>query len=259
MNKLFAYFFLLDFFLFCLGNVVKGQSLEQILEKHHQASGTSNFKNVQSLRYNATRINHFLNHLTQNSAELTSKQIISVTRDNEYLYQNFSHWGEDDYSYSNGSYWRDTPSPEPPQKFSPGRFDALLIRFYLDFEGFLFDWGKKEYRVVKLDDVRLSQKNYHLLKLITLQKDTLFYYINRSNYLIDKISFNGDLADGKEHFSVTLSEYKKLNGIQIPYKRLWRTSSMSGKWGDYEIKINSIDFNPKFDKNLFTLENTPNN
>lgn len=235
-----------------LNNAI-GQSLEQILEKHYQASGTSNFKNVQSLRYNATRINHFLYHLTQNSAELTSIQIILVTRDNEYLYQNFSHWGEDAYSYANGSYWRDTPSPEPPQKFSPGRFDALLIRFYLDFEGFLFNWGKKEYRVFKLDDVRLSQKNYHLLKLITSQKDTLFYYINRSNYLIDKISFNGDLADGKEHFSVTFSEYKELNGIQIPYKRLWRTSSMSGRWGDYEIKIDSIDFNPNFDKKIFTL------
>lgn len=234
-------------------NDVKGQSLDQILEKHYLASGISNFKNVQSIRYNATRTNHYLEHISQDSSELTSKVIIYVTRDNEYLLQNFGFMGEDDYSYSNGYYWRDTPGPEPRQEFSPGKFYELEIKLLIDFEGFLYDWKKKGYQVVKLDDVRLSQKNYYRLELITPQKDILFYYINPISYLIDKISFQDDLADGKEHASVTFLEYKKVNGIQMAYKRLWRTHSIDGKWGDKEIKVNSIDFNPKFDKQIFTL------
>jgi len=252
------FFLILHLMLFFALNIVNGQSLEQILENHYQASGISNYKDVQSIKYNATRTNHYLKHISQNPSELTSKVVISVSRDNEYLLQNFGSMGEDDYSYSNGNYWRDTPSPEPRQEFSPGRYYELEIKLQLDFEGFLFDWKKKGYQVVKLDDVRLSQKNYHRIKLVTPQKDILFYYINPSSYLIDKISFQDDLADGKEHLSVTFSEYKKVNGIQMAYKRLWRTHSMDGKWGDKEIKINSIDLNPKFDKQIFTLEKKGN-
>jgi len=171
-------------------------------------------------------------------------------------------WGISAYGFSEDKYWRDD-SAFPPLEWMPNKLDKLKIKLNLDIEGFLYNWKKKEHWAIILDDIVLNGKKYHAVKLITHDNDTLHYYINSENYLITKISLNGDLRDGEEHITITFREYKKVQNIMIPFKRVNRIKQLDGGYGNRDMIVKKVEINPKFDKPIFDLntriKNSKNN
>ena len=110
----------------------------------------------------------------------------------------------------------------------------------------------------KLDDVVLENKKCHRLRLITLEKDTLFYYQNPENCLISKISFFQDLAEYLKSPSYTFTNYKKIKGFQIPFNCVYKTQMFKGPNGYQEMKIEKIKLNPKINMEIFSLKNRIN-
>lgn len=248
------------FLLFFTHNSVKSQSLLQILERHYEAAGMKYLKEVESLQYKGNYVNHFLKSISKNISENLLKPdfVLTIEKQRGYLLQILDERGEGAYGFFNGKYWK-APCGFPPQEWNPNNSDRRLIQYYLDSEGFLYNWKKKGHKVTKLNDVILEEKNYHRMKLITLENDTLFYYINPKNYLISKMSFMGDLADDKEHPSFTFLKYKKVQNIMIPFKRIYRSRMLDGSYGNRDILIDKIELNPKLDKTIFNLKNRINN
>ncbi len=244
------------FFLFATTSILNGQGLDEILEKHFKTVGMSYLKDVETIQYKGKFINHFLEKDGNTVPDyfLYQNFVLSIEKGKAYLEQVFGKYGEDAYVFSDGKFWND-PSGAPPEERTPKKSDKLQILLYLDTEGLLYNWKKKGYSVVKLKDAIFENKKYYKIRLTTPENDTLYYYINPQSNLISKISHSGDLTDGKEHKSVTLMNYKKVQNILFPFKKIHRSKMLDGTYGDRETVIIEIRINPNFDKKLFNVTN----
>lgn len=257
MNKLITYFFLLGFFLFYLSDIGKGQSLEQILEKHYEALGAENMRNIQSIRYKGKFDNSYLKDFVVGK-NLDEKALypefeLSVINDQAYSLEIEDNFGKEAYTFSDGNYWRDQGGA-PPEQWIPSNIERLRIQLFLDIDGFLYNWKEKGIMLEKLDDVVLDNKNYHRLSLVTREKDSLFYYLNPQTYLISRISFFHDLAENPKSPSYTFAEYRKVKKILIPVSWFYKTQMFNGPNGYQEMKIEKIKLNPKINKEIFSLK-----
>lgn len=240
---------------------VNSQSLDQILEKHYEAVGMEYLKEVQTIRYEGHYVNHFLKKISDNIPEYLMKPdfILSVANHSGYLLQVIDdERGEGAYGYCDGKYWKD-PAGFPPEKWNPGDSDRSLIEYYVDLEGFTYDWKNKGYKAEKLDDCIIDNKDNYRVSLITSKNDSLYFYIDKESNLISKISFNGDISSGKEFPSFTFSKYKKVENINIPFKRIHRTLMLDGTYDIKDIIIEKIEINPKLDRDIFKLNHRIDN
>ena len=205
-------------FLFFSNIYVKSQSLEQILESHYKAVGIEFLKEVQTIQYKGKYINHFLKKdgMPVKDYYLNVDFILSIDKQKSYLEQVFGKYGEDAYAFSNVKFWTD-PSGALPSERIPNKSDKLHIQSRIDTESVLYNWKNKGYKLVKLNNAIFENKSYYKSRLTTSEKDTLYYYINPENAFIYKMSYNGDLTDGKEHKSVTFMNYKKVHNILFPF------------------------------------------
>ena len=235
---------------------VIGQSLDQIVERHYQAVGAKNIKDIRYIRYKGKFDNSYLKNFVL-SKKIDKKALhpefeLSVINHQAYLLQIDGNFGEEAYAFSNGTYWRDQGG-SPPEQWSPSDIDRLKIQMFLDIEGFLIDWKIKGYQLVKSEDIALCESKYHRLKLITTEKDTIFYYINPVNSLISKISFFHDLAENPKSPSYTINNYRKIKGFMMPLNWVYKTQMFEGPNGYQEMIIDKIKCNPKLNKKIFDL------
>jgi len=255
------HFICLNFLLIITFNSVIGQSLDQILEKHYETVGVKNIKSIQSIQYKGKFDNSYLKDFVVNK-NLDEKALypefeLSVINHQAYTLQIDGNFGQEAYTFSDGGYWRDQGGA-PPEQWIPSNIDRLKIQLFLDVEGFLYNWKDKVFLLKKLDDVVLESSKYIRLRLVTHEKDTLFYYLNPENFLISKISFFQDLAEYTNSPSYTFTNYKKIKGFQIPFNRLYKTQMFKGPNGYQEMKIDQIKLNPKLNKKIFSLKHRMN-
>ena len=243
-------------FLILAFNFARGQSLNEILDKHYDAVGTKYLKEVQSIQYYGTYKNHFLKKISKNlPAYLFSPDIeITVSRSGGYLNRILDRDEPTTYGCFSGEYWKDQEG-YPAEKWKPTNSDRLQIQLYLDFEGFLYNWQKKGILLRKLDNIQLENKTYYHIQTITPEKDTLFYYINPKNNLLEKISFFGDLSEGEKYASITFTDFQKVEGVQIAFHRIHNTRMLDGSFGKREVVFKKIVFNPKIDTEIFQIRN----
>lgn len=242
-------------FLILAFNFAKGQSLDEILDKHYDAVGTKYLKEVQSIQYYGTYKNHFLKKISENlPAYLFSPDIeITVSRSGGYLNRILDRDEPTTYGCFSGEYWKDQEG-YPAEKWNPTNSDRLQIQLYLDFEGFLYNRQKKGTLLRKLENIQLEDKTYYRILVITPEKDSLFYYINQKNNLLEKISFFGDLADGEKYGSITFTDFKKVEEVQIAFNRIYNTRMLDGSFGKREVIFKKIVFNPKIDTEIFQIK-----
>ena len=137
------------------------------------------------------------------------------------------------------------------ENWNPIDVDRRIIQQQIDLEGYLFDWERKGYKVAKLENATLKNKNYYKIRLTTPENDTIWFYIDPKNNLISFKSFGGDLSDGKKHASVEFQNYKKVENINIPFKRIQTELTLNGSYGETDILISEVQINPKFDSDIF--------
>lgn len=234
--------------------IANSQTLHEILQNHYEAVGIEYLKEIQTIQYTGTFYNHFLK---SNGHKVDDKFFkpdfkLYVERNMFYLINILGYHGEDIHAFSKGQFWRDTGGGEP-EHWNPSAIDRLKIQLFLDFEGFLFNWSRKGYKLEKYNDVSIDNTQFHRIKVVTPENDILFFYLNTKNYLISKISFFGDLIDNPKQPSFTYSEYKKIGKIKFAFNRIFKTQMFEGPNGYQEIVIDNIKINPKFNNNIFDL------
>jgi hypothetical protein len=251
----------LNFLLLLTLNCVSGQSLEHILEKHDEAIGAKNMRNIQSVRYKGKFDNSYLKDFVVNKnldeKALYPKFDLSVINNQAYSLQIDGTFGKEAYTFSDGNYWRDQGGA-PPEQWAPSSIERLRIQLVLDIDGFLCNWKGKGFVLKKLDDVVLDNIKYHRLILVTPEKDSLFYYLNPQTYLISKISFFHDLSENPKSPSYSFAEYRKVKGFLIPVSWFYKTQMFNGPNGYQEMKIERIKLNPKINKKIFSLKHRMN-
>lgn len=256
MNKLFTCFFLIGFFLFYLNDVVKGQNLEQILEKHYEAVGMKRLLEVETIQYSGYYYNRFLEKMGSNiPAGLLKPQFkLTVKKGKAYLLQILSNSRNLASCFYNGNYWLNQ-NGMITENWIPIKDDRQQIDQEIDPEGFLYNWKEKGFQLNKLDDAVINNKHLYKLQLIKSEYDTFYYYINKKTYLISYLSFDEDLCNnGGKCRNVEFQKYKKVEGIFIPFKRVRTEQMLDGTYDKKEIFIREIKINMDLNEDMFKIE-----
>lgn len=241
--------------LFFTSTNVNGQTIAEILKKYYEASGVENFKEVETIQYTGSMKNHFLKKISDNVPEYLFKPDFKITasRNEGYLFEIFDRKEPTTYGYFKGQYWADQEG-YPPEKWEPNNYDRLKIQFFLDFEGFLFDWKKKGMQLEKLKNIQIDNKTYYQIRVTAPEADVLYFYINPKNNLLEKISFFGDLVEDDKYNSVTFSDFKEVEGVQIAFNRMYNTKMIDGSFGKGEVLFKKIEFNVNVDPKIFQFK-----
>ena len=238
--------------LFVTSNILLGQNPDEILKKHFDAVGMEYLRKVQTIQYKGNYVNHYLESFGYKIPEklLKTKFILSVEKLKGYRLQMIGEIGDMTTGFFEGNYWINQ-NGNLTENWNPIDIDRRIIQQQIDLEGYLFDWERKGYKVVKLENATLKNKNYYKIRLTTPGNDTIWFYIDPKNNLISFKSFGGDLSDGKKYPSVEFQNYKKVENINIPFKRIQTELTLNGSYGETDILISEIQINPKFDSDLF--------
>ena len=239
-------------FLFVTSNILQGQNLDEILKKHFEAVGMEYLRKVQTIQFKGNFVLHYLESVGNKVPEklLKPKFILSVEKGKGYLLQLIGEIGDISTGFFEGNYWNNQ-NGNVTENWNPIDVDRRIIQQELDLEGFLFDWERKGYKVTQLGNAVLKNKNHYKIRLTTHGNDTIWFYIDPKNYLISFMSFGGDLSDGKKHPSVEFQNYKKVENINIPFKRIQTELTLNGTYGEKDILISEVQINPKFESDIF--------
>jgi len=241
------------FFLFATTAIINGQGLDEILEKHFEAVGMEYLKNVETIQYKGSYYNRYLEKLGNNPPEYLLKPefVLTVAKGKGYRLHVFSPPGYSIIGFSEGNYWLNQ-NGNVNVNWNPGIPDRRIIQFQLDLEGFLYDWKRKAYNVIKMEDAILNDKIHHKIKLINKENnDTIYYYLDSKTFLISTISYDGDLSDGKEYEKIEFQKYKKVRNINISFKRIQTSLMLDGSYDKREIIIQEVILNPNIKEEIF--------
>ncbi len=248
----------LYFLLIITLNNVKSQSLEQILEKHYEAVGVKNVNAIKTIRYRGIFDNSYLKEFVlskkTDKKALYPKFTLSIINNQAYKLLVAGTFGQEVYSFVDGAYWKDMGG-SLPELWNPANIERLKIHLFTDIQGFLIDWKSKRYSLEKYEDIELENILYHRLRLVTLEDDTLFYYLNSQTNLVSKISFFSDLAKMPNAPSYTITNYKKIKGIKMPTSWIYRTQMFKDPNSYQALRIKRIKTNPKLNKKDFQFKN----
>jgi len=239
-------------FFFVTSNILRGQGLDEILENHFEAVGMEYLRKVQTIQFKGNFVLHYLESVGNKVPEklLKPKFILSVEKEKGYRLQLIGEIGDVATGFFEGNYWINQ-NGNVTENWNPIDVDRRIIQQQLDLEGYLFNWEKKRYKVAKMGNALLKNKNYYKIRLTMPGNDVIWFYIDPKNNLISFMSFGGDLSDGKKYPSVEFQNYKKVENINIPFKRIQTELTLNGSYGETDILVNEVQINPKFDSDIF--------
>lgn len=241
------------------GSYIHSQTLDQILEKHYAAMGIENLKDVNTIKYYGYYKNHYLKKISKDLPQnLFQPDIeLSVIKQSRYYLKITDIQGIHLYGFSSNKYWN-KPVHTSAVKWDPIPIDRLWIQLYLDCEGFLYHPKEKGIQIEQVGGVSFKKKAYHCLQAITPEKDTLYYYINPKNYLLDKISFGEILKDDEQQIFLAFEDFKMIGGVNIAFRKIYNIQTLDGSYGIREEIFKKIVFNPELDLTVFEFQNQNN-
>lgn len=245
-------YLIVTLFLFMSTTVLLGQTLDEVLEKHFEAVGIEHLKDVQIVQYKGYYYNRFLEKMGGDLPEKLLKPdfTLIVEKGIGYHLHIKSDPSEIITGFYNGNYWINQ-NGNIDKSWNPSKPDRQIIQLAIDLDGFLYNWEKKGYEAVKLKDAVINKKKYYKIQLINTEKEIIYFYLNATTYLLTYVSYDGDLADGKVHRNIEFQEYKKIEGIEIPFKRIHTELMFDGSYDKKEVIVQDVKLNPKIDKEIF--------
>ncbi len=241
------------------GSNIHSQTLDQILEKHYAAMGIENLKDVNSIKYYGYYKNHYLKKISKDLPQnLFQPDIeLSVIKQSKYHLKITDIQGDHLYGFPSNKYWN-KPVHTSAVKWNPIPIDRLWIQLYLDFEGFLYHPKEKGIQIEEVYNITFKKKPYHCLQAITPEKDTLYYYINPENFLLDKISFGEMLKDDEQQIFIAFDDFKTIEGVKIAFRKIYNIQTLDGSYGKREEIFKKVEINPELDMTVFEFQNQNN-
>jgi hypothetical protein len=240
----------------CLNNLGKGQSLDEILEKHFEAVGMNRLAEVETIQYSGYFYNRFLEKMGSNiPVEILKPPFeLTVKKGKAYLLQISNGTRNIATCFYNGSYWLNQ-NGNINENWTPGKADRQIIDQELYPCGFLYDWKENGYQLNKLDDAAINNKLHFKLQLVKSENDTSYYYIDKQTFIINFLSYNGDLCRiGNKCQHIEFQKYKLVKGILIPFKQIRTDLMLDGTYDSKEIIIREVKINMDLNEDMFKTQ-----
>lgn len=236
-------------FLFTLlllsGGWLYSQSLDDILVHHSKAMGYDQLSSIKSIRIKGKNI--------RGSRE--SSFNIWVKGD-KFRYESDFMNRKMIQVYDGGKGWFLSPRTGDVQEMTQRQLQALRERTRIG--GPLSNWQKIRNNLTYIGKTDLEGTEVYKIKYVRPNASVTWFYIDPDSYVLlketSKLSFNGN----EMKRSVVFSNYKKVNGVMIPFSRKTVMEGMPQRGGRRRgpgtISYESVDFNVSMDDALFTKE-----
>jgi hypothetical protein len=233
--------FFLTLSLFVFDASVFSQTLDKIIDNYLSARGQSNFNELQTLvvKGEGTVINGNLKSDFKEYIKNPAKFRVDT------FFDNMKH----SVLYNNGKGGIISPFSGTNQKenFPDISIDRIQSMEKSDIQGLLFNWQKKCKQVKYEGKTTLNKNELFKIRIITNSSDTLDYYIDTKNYLLQQVVYFLDFPDPTV---VTYSNYKNIKGMQLPFE-----ISQSNHAGCISKKeISEYLINPVIEDSLFEFK-----
>jgi len=213
------------------------QDLSTVLNNYQIKNNISKLRKLTSLRYSGIR---------SSTEELSFNVIIcngkyrSETKidDKEYI---------ELFDGSQGYVINHFSDKNNVQELEISSLDFIQMSESSDLEGYLVDPKKKGIRIEYLGKTRIEDKSLYKLKIITKERNIIYYYVGTDDFLIWQKDYLVSLPD--TYVTVSIHEYSLINGIYYPcYLETRKNNKLLNI-----IHINEININIDCDDSLFSL------
>ncbi len=137
-----------------------------------------------------------------------------------------------------------------PSPSDMGVSETKAVKDMGEFEGRLYNWKKKNYKVTYEGDEDYNGVKVHKIKLVTSDEVTEVYYINSNSFLVEKIDSKAKMQGLNVESTKTVSDYRTIDGSLMPFKM---EISMDGQ-SNVVMDITSFEFKKasEIEDSLFT-------
>ena len=230
--------FFLTLSLFVFDASVFSQTLDNIIDNYLSARGQSNFSEVQTLIVKGKKV------FMRDNYEAEFKEYIKFPakfRVDTYMFNKIHT-----VLYNNGKGGIISPfsGSNGKENFPEISIDRIQSMEKSDIQGLLFNWQKKCKQVKYEGKTTLNKNELFKIRIITNSSDTLDYYIDTKNYLLQRVVYFPDFPDPT---IATYSNYKNVKGMQLPFE-----ISQSNHAGCFSKEtISEYLINPKITDSIF--------
>jgi len=201
--------FLLTFLIIVLKTPVFSQTLDKIIDNYLAERGQSKFNELQTFIVKGKKI-----YMSDNY-EAEFKKYIKYPakfRVDTYMFNKIHT-----VLYNNGKGGIISPlsGSNVKENFPDISIDRIQSMEKSDIQGLLYNWQKKCKQVKYEGKTTLNKNELFKIRIITNSSDTLDYYIDTKNYLLQRVVYFPDFPDPT---IATYSNYKNVKGMQLPFE-----------------------------------------
>ncbi len=244
-------------FAFVLTGNSQDLTLDEILAKHFETTGTEKLSKIKSMQMEGKVITQGMEMPFVSKVKAPGKLRTEVTVQGNKMIQAFD--GKDGWMVAP---WTGT---DEPQDINPDQLKQLKDQ--ADFTGKLWNWkdkvqsleliGKEDMEgteVYKLKMVDKPEKNENDTTEVK-EGDVTYIFIDAENFVILKMLSKKKIRGTEMEFETYQSNYKDLDGIVIPFSM---ETKMKGKTVS-QIAIDTVKFDVDFDDSIFERPKTDDN
>ncbi len=201
--------FFITLLMFVFETQVFPQTLDKIIDNYLLTRGQSKFNELQSLIVKGKRVVIKVN-LTNEFKEYIKYP--AKFRVDTYM-DNMKH----SVLYNNGKGGIISPfsGSNTKENFPEISIDRIQSAEKSDIRGLLYNWQTKCKQVTFEGKTTINKHELFKIRIITNTTDTLEYYIDTKNYLLQQVVYFPGFPDPTV---VTYSNYKNVNGMQLPFE-----------------------------------------
>jgi outer membrane lipoprotein-sorting protein len=220
---------------------VFSQTLDKIIDNYQSARGQSKFNELQTMIVKGEKVVIKVNIKSEYKEFIKFPgkfrlDIYMFNKIHTVLYNNGKGGIISPFSGSTGK-----------ENFTEISIDRIQSMEKSDIQGLLFNWQKKCKQVKYEGKTTLNKNELFKIRIITNSSDTLDYYIDTKNYLLQRVVYFPDFPDPT---IATYSNYKNVKGMQLPFEII-----QSNHGGSFSKEtISQYIVNPEIADSLFEFK-----
>jgi len=228
--------------LFLFGLTARSQelNLDDILSKYYQAAGIEKMKDFQTIYYDGKSNTMGMEYPFKIYKKRPGKSRIEVEIQGSKMIQ----------VYDGQKGWSVIPwsGSTEPQDMTVD--EAKNLKDQSEFEGSLYNWKEKGYKVDLVDKEDLEGSSVYKIKLTKPDGDTETYFIDADNFIILKVSSMVKIQGNESEGEVDYSDYKPVEGVLMPFTFQNKFKGQAGEMVS-QIIFDTIVINKEINDSLF--------
>jgi len=222
---------------FATVNFISAQDLDKILNQHFEAIGQKNLEDVKTMKATGKLLTMGMEGPFTMVYKRPNKVRMTINIQGTEIVQ----------AYDGETAWMMNPMMGATQPMVVTGAQAEPIRESADMDGQLWNYKEKGHQLELAGTEEVGGKEAYVLKLTKSNGNVDRYFINKENYLVDKVETSANVNGMDMRVVTLLSDYREVNGYKMPFTTV---QSFGGQQGN-SIIFESVQVNVPVDDAIF--------